>query len=413
MMLALLSLVTLASCSKDDPFPSTPEESAQGQVSLKKMLVDITNEEVVMRSSIDVAEFIVSIEGESGVVLTQTYKDMPEVVTLPVGDYKVCVKSHEVKDAAWDEPYFYGEQSFKIEKNTVTEVNTVVCRLANVRVTIVFHDLLAKKSADDINVNVVLGNNASLDFSKTETRSGYFKYVEGSSTMVATFTGTVQNNYEENFRTYVDVAPGNHYIITYRLQGPNGDVPDNEGFINHGVNVSASVTSVNMTVNVETEDDILEDDDRPEEGGDDPIVPPTGDEELPTVEAVAPITFDAPNVVDENSEVTVNVQSHHADGITEFKVAIQSEMISGLLEAQLGTSELDFINPASDAVANFIKELNLVEGDVKGRTDKIEIKITGFMGMLTMLGPGSHDFVITVGDANGQVVKTLTLVIEK
>ena len=64
-------------------------------------------------------------------------------------------------------------------------------------------------------------------------------------------------------------------------------------------------------------------------------------------------------------------------------------------------------------MANFIKELNLVEGDVKGRTDKIEIKITGFMGMLTMLGPGSHDFVITVGDANGQVVKTLTLVIEK
>ena len=58
MMLALLSLVTLASCSKDDPFPATPEESAQGQVSLKKMLVDITNEEVVMRSSIDVAEFI-------------------------------------------------------------------------------------------------------------------------------------------------------------------------------------------------------------------------------------------------------------------------------------------------------------------------------------------------------------------
>ena len=47
MMLALLSLVTLASCSKDDPFPATPEESAQGQVSLKKMLVDITNEEVV------------------------------------------------------------------------------------------------------------------------------------------------------------------------------------------------------------------------------------------------------------------------------------------------------------------------------------------------------------------------------
>ena len=53
-----------------------------------------------------------------------------------------------------------------------------------------------------------------------------------------------------------------------------------------------------------------------------------------------------------------------------------------------------------------------MEGDVKGRTDNIEIKITGFMGMLSILGPSSHDFVITVGDANGRTVKTLTLVIK-
>ena len=410
MILALLSLVTLASCSKDDPFQTTTEESAQGQVSLKKMLVEITNEENVVRSSIDISSFIITIEGESGIVANHTYKDMPEVLTLPVGDYKVSVKSHEVNDAAWDKPYFYGEQTFKVEKNAVTEVNTVVCRLANVRVTIVIHDLLARKSADDVNVNVIVGENASLDFSKTETRSGYFKYVEGSSTMVATFTGTVQNNYEENFRTYIDVAPGNHYIITYRLQGPGGDVPDNEGFISHGASVDAYVTSVNMTVNVDVEDDILKDDERPEEGGG--VIDPPTDKELPTVEAVAPITFDAPNVVDANSEVTINVQSHHEDGINEFKVTINSEMISGLLEAQLGTSELDFINPASETVANFIKELNLVEGDVKGRTDNIEIKITGFMGMLSILGPSSHDFVITVGDANGRTVKTLTLVIK-
>ena len=410
MILALLSLVTFASCSKEDPFAPSTEESAEGQVSFKKMLVEITNEENVVRSSIDVSSFLISIEGENGSRVDYVYKDMPEVVTLPVGNYIVKVKSHEVKNAAWDEPYFFGSKSFSVEKNQVSEVGTVECRLANVRVSIIFDDMLVKKCDDDVKVNVLVGDNASLDYTLTETRSGYFEYIEGSSTLVATFSGTVQNNYEENFRTYVDVAPGNHYIITYRLQGPGGDIPDYEGLINYGTTVDAYVTSVNMTVDVETEEEILPDNERPSEG-DDPN-PPTPGDETPTVEAVAPITFDAPNVVDENSEVTVTVQSHHADGITEFKVAIQSEMISGLLEAQLGTSELDFINPASDAVANFIKELNLVEGDVKGRTDKIEIKITGFMGMLTMLGPGSHDFVITVGDANGQTSKTLTLVIK-
>ena len=117
-------------------------------------------------------------------------------------------------------------------------------------------------------------------------------------------------------------------------------------------------------------------------------------------------------MVDNSSNVVINVQSNHADGISEFKVKIDSPAISDLLNAQLGTSELDFINPPSDAVANFINELNLVDGSVAGRTDKIEIKITGFMGMLTALGAGSHNFVITVGDANGSTIKTLTLVIQ-
>lgn len=411
MILALLSLVTLASCSKEDPFAPTTEESAEGQVSFKKMLVEITNEENVVRSSIDVSSFLVNIEDENGEVVNYIYREMPEVLTLPVGDYTVKVKSHEVKNAAWDEPYFFGSKSFSVEKNQVTEVGTVVCRLANVRVSIIFDDMLVKKCEDDVKVNVLVGENASLDYVLSETRSGYFEYVEGSSTMVATFSGTVQDNYEENFRTYVDVTPGNHYIITYRLQGPNGDIPDYEGMINFGTNVDAYVTSVNMTVDVDVEEEILPGNERPSEG-DDPN-PPTPDEQTPTVEAVDPITFDEPNVVDASSNVTINVQSHHEAGITEFKVKIDSEMISGLLEAQLGTSELDFINPASDAVANFIKTLNLVDGDVKGRTDKIEIKITGFMDLLTNLGPGSHDFIITVGDANGQTSKTLTLVVIK
>ena len=194
MILALLSLVTFASCSKEDPFTPSTEESAEGQVSFKKMLVEITNEENVVRSSIDVSSFLISIEGENGSIVDYIYKDMPEVVTLPVGNYTVKVKSHEVKNAAWDEPYFFGSKSFSVEKNQVSEVGTVECRLANVRVSIIFDDMLAKKCDDDVKVNVLVGDNASLDYTLTETRSGYFEYIEGSSTLIATFTGTVQNN---------------------------------------------------------------------------------------------------------------------------------------------------------------------------------------------------------------------------
>lgn len=423
-MLALIAVTTLASCSKEDPFDWTPEGSAEGQVSMKKMLVEITNEENVVRSSVDVSSFLVTIDNGSSTVGSYTYKDMPEVITLPVGDYTVKVKSHEVKDAAWDEPYFEGSQTFSIKENEITEVTTVVCKLANVRVTIKYDEKLKAQMADNCKVQVVVGEKGLLEFTKEETRSGYFKYIDGSASMVATFSGTVQDNYEENFRTYVDVAPGNHYIITYTLHSPGGEVPDVAGQINFGMTVDASVTSVNMTINADMEDDILDDDDRPQEGEpDDPVDPDPGTDpdpevKLPTVEAVAPITFDAPNVVTTDSEVVINVQSHHEAGITDFKVTINSEMIGGLLEAQLGTTELDFINPANDAVRSFINELNILGtggndcGYPAGRTDVIPVNVSGFMSMLGALGAGSHDFVVTIGDANGTTVKTLTLVIE-
>jgi hypothetical protein len=252
---------------------------------------------------------------------------------------------------------------------------------------------------------------------KTETRSGYFKYDAGSTTLVATLTGTIDGNYEENFKSYVDVAPGKHYIITYTLKSPGGNVPDVEGQITFsGVNVDSTVTDIEVSTDVEDKEETLPDDERPKEEDpeepedpNDPITPPA---DGPTVEAVAPITFDAPNVVDASSEVVINVQSNHPDGITEFKVKIDSPAISELLMAQLGTSELDFINPESASVAEFINVLNLVDGPVAGRTDNIEIKITGFMGMLTGLGSGTHNFVITVGDANGTTIKTLTLEIK-
>ena len=35
--------------------------------------------------------------------------------------------------------------------------------------------------------------------------------------------------------------------------------------------------------------------------------------------------------------------------------------------------------------------------------------ITGFLGLLAVLGPGDHDFVLTVTDANGTTVSKVML----
>ena len=52
-----------------------------------------------------------------------------------------------------------------------------------------------------------------------------------------------------------------------------------------------------------------------------------------------------------------------------------------------------------------------VEDQVAGQKDLL-LDISQFMGLLGMLGSGSHDFQLTVGDANGTTTKTLTIVIQ-
>ena len=252
--MAFMAAIVLVSCSKEDPFiPGVEPGDGQGQVSMKKMFVEIDNEEAVVRSSVDVSAFIVTISNTTKIVAEYSYQDMPEILTLPVGDYTVNVKSHEVKDAAWAEPYFVGSQSFSVEANKITEVDTVVCKLSNVKVSVKYDSKLLAQMGDDCKVNVKIGQVGELNFEKSETRSGYFKYVDGSTTMIATFSGTVQGAMEENFRTYVDVAPGKHYIITYTLHSPGGNVPDVAGDITTGVNVDSYVTTENLTINVDDE----------------------------------------------------------------------------------------------------------------------------------------------------------------
>lgn len=414
-MLAILAVVVVTACSKEEPFP-TGEYEKYGQVSMKKMLLEIANEETVVRSSLDVGTFIVTITRSGVVVNTYQYKDMPEILTLPVGNYVVDVKSHNVEPAAWDKPYFEGAETFTIEENVIAEIETVVCKLANVRVTVNYDVNLKALMEADCKVNVVVGQNGVLDFGKDETRSGYFKYEQGSNTMVATFSGTVDGNYEENFRTYVDVAPGNHYIITYTLHSPTGDVPQPEGVINPGLIVDATVTSENLTINADVEDDVLEDTDRPSNGdepgeepdepGDDPVNPDTP---APTVDAESPISFDTPNVVNAGSSVVINVHSEAETGIEVFKVKIVSDILTpSELEAVGLTDNLDLVTPGEyeDGLKGLGFPVNI------GGLKDVRVDISQFMGLLAVLGTGSHDFVLTVGDANGTTVKTLTLVIE-
>lgn len=403
--IAFLALMTLivAACGKEAPFPGPDAET--GQLSVKKMILQIDNQENVVRSSIDVSTFIVDICRDGAVIDTYVYSEMPEVVTLPVGAYTVKVRSGELQPVAWETAYFEGEQDFEVKSKEITEVETVVCHLANVRVSVIFDETLLPAISDDSKVTVVMGDGASIDFAKGETRSAYFAYVPGSNTMVATFRGNINGDHYEELKAYTDVAPGNHYKITYSFHG--ADIPGDEGAVTFsGLLIDASVEEENLTFNVDIDDPTLEDDLRPGEGSDTPPEPPvpgSGPEvKLPDG---SKINLDG-GVVDIVDGDNYSLEITSETGFTTFKVDIESPYLTDeFMQSIEFTTHLDLINPGEYAakIQGFGLPCNV------GGSKREVFDISGLVPLLAMADePGQvHSFRLTVADASGTVTKVL------
>ncbi len=406
----------LGSCHDDCQIK---EAEATGSLSFASMSVDVSVAENVMRtvpalhkaparSTVDVSDFLVTIKKADGETTHQwKYASMPEIMTLEVGTgYTVEVKSHEVQKAEWARPYYLGTKTFDITDSEVTEIGTVVCRLANIKVTIKFADeLLAQLGADAV-VNVLANDEGSLDFTPSETRSGYFAAIDGSSTLVATFTGTVGGHPERIQRTLTDVAAGQHRIITFKLK-PNNQEPDPEtGTINpDGIGVDLEVESEDLNGDVTIDEDVIVSGDRPDKEGDGQEEPPTP----PTPPAGDEISFDSEYLDLEG----VNKASEFGDGlkpavvliksknpIENLKIAIDSESLTEDLLTDVGLAkEFDLANPGQ--FAEGLTGLGLPNGaDVKGKTE-VTFDITGFMTLLCIYPDAISKFIITLTDNTG------------
>lgn len=349
------------------------------------------------------------------------YGDMPEVLTLPVGEYKVYAHHGENKPAEWDSPYYYGESEFSIDANKITDnVDPIVAKLSNIRVTIVFSASLLSAMSPDSKVEVRVGDQGVMEFTQSETRSAYFKHVNKSQSLTATFTGTVDGSEVVETEGYDNVAPGNHYRITFRMHGIDEDDP---GTVTVGVTVDASVETINMNQTVDGEkEEYLDDDMRPQQGdgkdpgpGPDDPIPPVTDKSAPKVEALTPsgdqagfdkIDFDKVNEVTDHLYCAWKIISEAEGGFTEFTVDIDSGTLTPEELEGVGVADhLDLINPGefNDALVG----LGFPTGI--GGAKEAEFDITGFLSLMAILGEANHEFKMTVTDANGTSVFLLRL----
>ena len=234
------------------------EGAGEGRLNTQSILAEVNTVEdekndedvtkkVTSRSSIDLSPFLVDVvrTSDNANVASWTYATMPQLPTFAVGSYEVRVRSRVLKDAEWSAPYYLGSQTFDIRNGEVTDVGPIVCKLANVRVTIDYGPkLLAATGGEGFTITVTSTPGVYLQYTGKETRSGYFAY-NGQTTMVARFQGRV-NGVDEDFSHVLEnIAPGQHRKLTFRLNY-NPNTPDDEVGTVDGQGIIVSLSLIHI-----------------------------------------------------------------------------------------------------------------------------------------------------------------------
>lgn len=406
----MLMILALISCGKETPFNPDPEPTEEGQLSKSALSLDILDASVVSSTKaattdVNLNDFDVMIYqvGVNTPKFKYKYGEMPEIVTLMRGEYYVVAEYGSNVDKGWDAPYYKGESdNFLIKGGEITDdIGDIKCKLQNVKVSVDYGPILLDQ-VENPNVEIKVCAPANQDnieglvFGKNESRCGYFRYEQGV-TLIAEFNGLIKGDPTptQKISSITNLEGGKHYKITFKLhviqEDPKGGIAPKMG-----VDASLVVTDVERNVDLK-EDELLQDNERPSEGGDDP------DDSGLEITAEAPIDLSAVNLVDKDSHVVLNITSQ--TGITKFQVNIISDDLAGLVPAVL-----DLVEPGDNL--GLLQGLGLLpEGKTTVRAEKnVKFDVSGFMEMLCALGSGKeHTFRLTVGDSSGEVVKELKL----
>lgn len=412
--------LSLMASSCHDESPSDSGQEKKGTVSLTGVEVstaeDVDNTQETLPGSkavVDISQYIVEFykQGASKPVETYAYIDMPGTVELAEGVYTVSVRSHDLQKAEWEKPYFAGESAeFRVEANKLTEVEPITCTFRSLKVSVVFGEKLRAAMESDVKVTVVANDEGRLEYLPSDGRAGYFATVDGSATLVATFTGTVKGRQENFFRTYTGVKAGQHRIIKYEL---GADLP--MGFISDSglsIDVTYEDVAIDGTVNPGGEDALPDDDEPgtlPGLGGDDN--PDSGDDDDP--DAQAAITFTGTiedgatyyntDFVDESGSVLKEAEVYItcAKGCADLVVNINSNTLTPDVLESVGLSA-DFSLVTSTQFFEALGGLGLPCGsDVVGVSTPIKFNITQFMSLLGIYAKGTSVFTLTVTDQDG------------
>lgn len=412
----MVAATLLAGCSKEEMFIGT-DSSTIGQVS--KPGVEVNNAEKVVknaksRADYDISNYIVDFvaEGTEDPYASYVYSEMKGTVELPAGNYTAVVRSHNVAKAEWDAPYFTGTSApFTITAGELTEVDPIKCVFSSMKVTVKFGENLRKAMGNDVKVTIVANDEGRLVYTPSEARAGYFAVIDGSSTLVATFEGTVNGQRLSEYKPVGDIAKGQHRIITFETSGSLPHPSQPSGTVDpSGIGIDITYVDENLDGSVDTGgEDVMGNEDDPGKlpdipGEDDPKPGPGPDDPKPDEK----ISFDG---------TLRNGQTYTTTQLSEYTVVVNAE--KGIADMQVQIISTDGLTPEELTNVGLSDKFSLVTdeqffeglsglgfpvGDEVRNQTSLTLNITDFMPLLQVLGPNTAKFVMTVTDNEGNVL---------
>lgn len=425
----ILMALGLASCSVESPFQGD-QNTGEGFLSKNALELTLNIDETIKGSraafnNINTNDFNVKIIGESGNIKEFNMADMPEVVTLTAGTYKVEVRYNDDLEAAWNNPHFKGESSnFTVKANEITtDLEPIICSLKNVMVSVVLDGELLQHVDGSPEIEVWVNTGKALTYTSEHYSSsnpipGYFQH-SGVCTLTAQFKGNVDGVDISEVKTLENVEAGNHYRLTFYRHSYQGE---DHGGITPGVLVDAKVDVNNVATNVDVEEDkVLEDVSFPKEDPEEEEKPGITDPKDPdqpdvpenntgiTVELGdgSTVSFDKENIIDATTKIIMIITSEN--GLKEFKIKVETDSDDDTLNGM----ELDLIN-TGDQVET-LRGMHLLTDTQESLLNEkyVRIDISTFMEILAGI-EGTHIFKMTLSEndepsEDNEYVKTLIL----
>ena len=188
--------------------------------------------EVVTKASSDAvsaADFSVYVSSQAA-TFSYVYKDMPSVITLPVGTYVVTAENMSAS-AAETTPDLWGQVRYAGESSPVEVVAglnparvNLTCRMANTAVSVVFGENIDTHFRD-YSITAYTEADRKLEFTPSNTVGEHpaVAYFDPEFKLNYVFTGIyIDDSAPMVITGSKDLAPATHLHLTFRMSQQNG-----------------------------------------------------------------------------------------------------------------------------------------------------------------------------------------------